>query len=144
MSPFGIGLRAQPFGPAPVQVALPASATSLSVVRQALAGVGAAVGMGQHRLDDLKVAVTEACTNVVLHAYGDCGGLIHVHAWPEDDRLVLLVRDEGVGMVPRAQRHSPGLGLGLGMIATLAKDVSISSEPGRGTEVWMTFPLERV
>jgi serine/threonine-protein kinase RsbW len=136
--------RMQELGPAPVQVALPAEAASLAVVRQTLSGVAAAIGMSQDRLDDLMVAVTEACTNVVLHAYGDAIGPMQVHAWPLGNRLVLLVRDEGAGMVPRVERQSPGLGLGLGMIATLAADVSIASEPGRGTEVWMTFPLEAV
>jgi serine/threonine-protein kinase RsbW len=128
-------------GPAPVRVALPAEPTSLAVVRQALTGVASAIGMSGDRLDDLKVAVSEACTNVVLHAYEGAPGPIEVHAWPQDEALVVLVRDEGQGMVPRAERASPGLGLGLGMIATQAGSVSFSSEPGNGTEVWMSFPL---
>jgi len=130
-------------GNAPVRIALPAAPPNLAVVRQLLSGVASAVGMRKEQLDDVKVAVTEACTNVVVHAYrGDEPGQLLVDAWAEQDRLVVLVRDEGQGMSPRADRRSPGLGLGLRMMATLASDLSISSEAGRGTDVWMTFALE--
>jgi anti-sigma regulatory factor (Ser/Thr protein kinase) len=126
-----------------VRIALPARAPNLAVVRQLLSGVASAIGMPKERLDDVKVAVTEACTNVVLHAYADAEpGPLRVDAWAEPERLIVLVRDEGQGMSPRADRRSPGLGLGLRMMATLASDLSISSEAGRGTDVWMTFSLE--
>jgi anti-sigma regulatory factor (Ser/Thr protein kinase) len=126
-----------------VRIALPARAPNLAVVRQLLSGVASAIGMPKERLDDVKVAVTEACTNVVLHAYADAEpGPLRVDAWAEPERLIVLVRDEGQGMSPRADRRSPGLGLGLRMMATLASDLSISSEAGRGTDVGMTFALE--
>lgn len=113
------------------------------MVRQLLSGIATAIGMPKERLDDVKVAVTEACTNVVVHAYaGEDPGTLRVDAWTEPERLVVLVRDQGHGMSPRADRRSPGLGLGLRMMATLASDLSISSEAGRGTDVWMTFALE--
>jgi anti-sigma regulatory factor (Ser/Thr protein kinase) len=128
---------------APVRIALPARPSNLAVVRQLLTGIASAIDMPNERLDDVKVAVTEACTNVVVHAYPDAEpGRLLVEAWTEPERLVVLVRDQGRGMSPRADRPSSGLGLGLRMMATLASDLSISSEAGRGTEVWMSFALE--
>jgi serine/threonine-protein kinase RsbW len=124
-----------------LDIDLPASATSLARVRRALTGAGREVGMAEDRIDDLKIAVSEACTNVVLHAYEDEPGRMRVRAWPERDRLVVVVGDDGVGILPRAGRRSVGLGLGLRMIATLASDMTIASDPGRGTEVQMSFAL---
>jgi anti-sigma regulatory factor (Ser/Thr protein kinase) len=130
-----VGVR----GPAPVRLRLPARPESLTVVRQALSGVAAVVGLDGEDLDDLKVAVTEACTNVVLHAYPGSEGPLEVEAWGEPKRMTVLVRDEGAGISPRAHADGPGLGLGLQLIAALAADVRISADPGRGTEVVMTF-----
>ena len=125
---------------APVRLSVPARAENLTVVRQALTGVALAVGMEHEQVEDLKLAVTEACTNVVLHAYApETAGRMDVEAWAGDGAVLVLVRDEGRGITPDIEHARPGLGLGLKLIATLARDVRISAEPGRGTSVWMAF-----
>lgn len=124
-------------------VEFPAVAGSLALVRQTLAGLAEAVDVPERALDDLKLAVTEACTNVVLHAYAGMEepGQILVDVWHAESRLVVRVRDEGTGMKPRVDRGTPGLGLGLRLIAMLTAGVTITTEPDVGTAVWMTFNL---
>ena len=88
----------------------------------------------------MRLAVSEAVSNVVVHGYRETGGgefTLRVEWGGEELRVI--VRDEGCGMMPRAD--SPGAGLGLPLIATLAESFSVIAPPGGGTEVCMTFPL---
>src|SRR3712207_3175539 len=92
---------------------------------------------------DLALAVGEACANVVVHAYppGDIGPLI-LHAEIQGENIVITVCDQGQGMVPRPD--SPGLGLGLPLIANLADRLEIHDGPEDvGTELVMAFSLHR-
>src|SRR3712207_2060652 len=77
---------------------------------------------------DLALAVGEACANVVVHAYppGDVGPLI-VHAEVKDGQIQIYVCDQGQGMTPRPD--SPGLGLGLPLIANLADNLELGTAP---------------
>ena len=102
---------------ADVELTLPARAENVAVVRHALGGLGEALDLDPQMLSDVKLAVTEACTNVVVHAYGEDEGPMEVAATLDGQSLRVTVRDEGLGIVPRAD--SPGLGLGLPLIATL-------------------------
>jgi anti-sigma regulatory factor (Ser/Thr protein kinase) len=131
--------------PPTVRIALEARAENVTIVRQALAGIAEALAVEPEVLADLKIAVSEACTNVVVHAYpnGEVGGL-EIDCWPRaDDQLTVVVRDHGAGISPRVTESGPGLGLGLPLIAALAEEIQISSGPGRPTEVTMTFALVR-
>ena len=96
--------------------------------------------MPDQRLSDIKLAVTEACTNVVIHAYPDGEGAMEIDAEIDDRRLRITVRDEGRGILPRAD--SPGLGLGLPLIATLAESLELGKGEDESTEVRMTFSLD--
>ena len=120
---------------------LPARAENVAVVRHAFGGLGDALDVDDQILADVKLAVTEACTNVVVHAYPDGEGPMEIAAAIRDGRLAIAVRDEGRGMLPRPD--SPGLGLGLPLIATLAETLELGRgvEDGR-TEIRMTFRLE--
>src|SRR3954451_1946223 len=71
-------------------------------------------------VDDIAVAVSEALTNVVLHAYTprDSHALFHVVVELSGDAVVIVVSDDGRGIVPRTD--SPGLGLGMPLMATLS------------------------
>ena len=91
-------------------------------------------------LSDIKLAVTEACTNVVVHAYPDREGELGVRALVDDRRLTVVVVDTGRGILPRPD--SPGLGLGLPLIATLAESLELGTGPSDETEVRMTFDLD--
>jgi stage II sporulation protein AB (anti-sigma F factor) len=88
---------------------------------------------------DVALAVSEAITNAVLHAYrdGDTGD-VRVVACAEPDRLVVVVRDYGCGMKPNPD--SPGLGLGLAVIGRLATELNIERpDEGGGTRLRMCF-----
>jgi len=128
---------------ADVWLSVPARAENVAVIRQALVGLCEALSIEPNVVADVKLAVTEACTNVVIHAYGDVPAetdAIEVEAGSEGNQLVILVRDHGRGIVPRAD--SPGLGLGLPLIAAVADSVRIAGGAAEGhTEVLMTFPL---
>jgi serine/threonine-protein kinase RsbW len=118
---------------------LPARAENVAVVRHAFGGLGDALAIDDQVLADVKLAVTEACTNVVVHAYPGGDGPMEIAAVLTDERLAIAVRDEGRGMLPRAD--SPGLGLGLPLIATLAETLELGRGDGDKTEVRMTFRL---
>jgi len=119
---------------------VPAEAESVSLVRQAVTGIADMLGMSPEARDDLRIAVTEAATNVVVHAYPDRTGLIRVEVWPDDEVMVIHVTDRGCGIVPRVERVTPGLGLGIQLIAALSEEMSITAnEDGSGTQVGMTF-----
>src|SRR3954453_22109326 len=93
-----------------LSLTLPARAENVAVVRHAIGGLGEALDMSDQVLADVKLAVTEACTNAVVHAYPDGDGPLEVAAYVKAERLLLVVRDAGRGIVPRTD--SPGLGLG--------------------------------
>ena len=122
-----------------LSLTLPARAENVAVVRHAIGGLGEALDIADQTLSDVKLAVTEACTNAVVHAYPDSEGPIEVAVYLGDDQLMLVVRDEGRGIVPRTD--SPGLGLGLPLIATLAEALELGTDDENRTEVRMTFRL---
>jgi serine/threonine-protein kinase RsbW len=122
-----------------LEIVLPARPENVAVVRHALGGFGDAYDVSDQALADIKLAVTEACTNVVVHAYPDGEGPLGVSAWMRDERLTVVVHDEGRGMLPRPD--SPGLGLGLPLIATLAESLELGTGSEDRTEVRMTFLL---
>ncbi len=123
-----------------MELALPARAENIAIVRHALGGLGEAYAISEQKLVDVRLAVTEACANVVVHAYPDeQDGLMEVVASMDDDRLTVLVRDWGSGIKPRPD--SPGLGLGLSLIAALAERVQLEGGDEEHTEVRMTFLL---
>jgi serine/threonine-protein kinase RsbW len=118
---------------------LPARAENVAVVRHAFGGLGDALDVDDQVLADVKLAVTEACTNVVVHAYPNGDGPMEVLAAIREGRLAVAIRDEGRGMLPRPD--SPGLGLGLPLIATLADTLELGRSDDDRTEVRMTFRL---
>jgi anti-sigma regulatory factor (Ser/Thr protein kinase) len=127
--------------PADLVLSLPARAENVAVVRHAFGGLGEALQMPEQLLSDIKLAVTEACTNVVIHAYPEGEGPMEVRAVLGDEHLSVVVRDEGRGVVPRAD--SPGLGLGLPLIATLTESLELGTGADDATEVRMTFRLDQ-
>jgi serine/threonine-protein kinase RsbW len=121
------------------ELTLPATAENVIVVRQAIAGIAEALGLGGSRVADLKTVVTEACNNVVLHAYEGDPGPLQVNAAPGDDELVVQVADEGHGFRPRANEGEASLGLGLPLIAALSDSFEISGGAGQGSRTTIRF-----
>lgn len=129
--------------PPDLELSLPARAENVAIVRHVLGGLGDALGIDEGILADVKLAVSEACTNVVVHAYdGEGAGLLDVDVTATPDSLGIVVRDQGRGMAPRAD--SPGLGVGLPLIASLADSLELGSGPHGGTELSMSFALRPV
>jgi serine/threonine-protein kinase RsbW len=126
-----------------LHLVVPARAENVIVVRQAVAGVGEAVGISPTRIDDLKTVVTEACNNVVLHAY-DAGeeGPLEVTASAAADEIVVEVQDRGSGFQPSGSVGDElSLGLGLPLIAALSDSFEISGASGDGTRMTMRFAI---
>jgi serine/threonine-protein kinase RsbW len=120
-----------------LELDLPAVPASASSARHAVAAMLEGLGVD---LDPVHLVISEAVTNVVLHAYrGRRPGRVRLAASTQDSVLTLSVADDGVGMSPRTD--SPGLGLGLAIIAKLAVDVQVASE--RGTQVIVRLALSR-
>ncbi|HEV3071234.1 MAG TPA: ATP-binding protein [Solirubrobacteraceae bacterium] len=123
-----------------IELMLPARAENVAIVRHALGALGEVLAVDAQTLSDIRLAVTEACTNVVVHAYPDGHeGPLEVLATLAGEELTVVVRDEGAGISPR--RDSPGLGLGLPLIASLAENVQLGHDEQKRTEVRMTFSL---
>lgn len=121
---------------------LPARAENIAIARHALGGLDEAFDISEERLSDIRLAVTEACANVVVHAYPDGQqGAMQVEATMFDEELLVVVRDWGQGIRPRPD--SPGLGLGLSLIAALSETVQLGHDTAEHTEVRMTFDLTR-
>jgi len=122
-----------------VEIEIAAAAPGVPLVRHALRGLLAGLEVPDDVVADIALAVTEACTNAVVHAYPDGGGTINVTAIHLDGSLAVTVRDHGGGMSPRVD--TPGLGVGLPVIAAVAQSVEIGSPQDGGTEVRMHFAL---
>jgi serine/threonine-protein kinase RsbW len=122
-----------------VRLTLPARPENVAVIRHVLGAFAEALELPPDVVEDMRLAVTEACTNVVRHAYHDADpGPIDVIVRPDGDRLELIVVDRGRGMGPSPDTDGPGLGLPL--IAALADSVKIEPGSPRGSRLAMTFP----
>jgi PAS domain S-box-containing protein len=120
-----------------VERSLPARAENLRELREL--AVQEARGVEGVDLDAVRLAVGEACANVVVHAYRDAEspGEIHLRVVRSGDELVIEVRDDGCGPSPRPD--SPGLGLGVPLMARLASELQILDRDPNGTLVRLTF-----
>ncbi len=123
------------------------------LVREALSGMAETVGVDGVDLNDIRTAVTEACNNVVLHAYEGEEGLLQVELYLGSGTVEVVVRDHGTGIKPHIRsEEEAALGIGLSIIQALAPRVEFKDVAGGGTEVRMEFatpntaavqPLER-
>jgi serine/threonine-protein kinase RsbW len=119
---------------------LPAQAESIPRARVAAAEFAARAGLRDERLEAVRLAVSEAVTNVVRHAYRDGGtGAVHVTMSAAGGELWVLVADDGCGYQTPAQNR--GLGLGLTLIAKVSDEYVVTERATGGTEVRMRFPL---
>lgn len=96
-------------------------------------------GLSAGLVADVRLAVSEAVTNVIVHAYRDRvePGVVRVSARGCSLAFWVVIEDDGTGMQPRAD--SPGAGLGLPMIATVAHNLDIERSPSGGTRLTLCF-----
>ena len=117
---------------------MPASVASL---RTSIAAIAEAHGADEERIDAVRLAISEAVTNAVEHAYPDGGGEVHVTATVLLGQLLVVVADDGCGL--HHANESPGLGLGLPLIAVHADRCVLATPAMGGVQVEMRFDLER-
>lgn len=121
-----------------VRLTLPARPENVAVIRHVLGAFAEALYLPPELVEDMRIAVTEACTNVVRHAYHDGEpGPIDVVVRPHEDRLELIVADQGHGIGPSPDAAGPGLGLPL--IAALADSLDVEHGRSRGSRLSMSF-----
>ena len=122
-------------------IKLPARSENLAVIRHAVGNVARQHGMGADGIADLQIVVTEACSNVVVHAYCDRpSGPLEVEASCEASDFGVAVRDCGRGFRTAAQ-ETEGLRLGLALISTIAPNFDVAERQEGGIEVNMRLPL---
>lgn len=129
-------------GDAPtVRLTIPAKAEYITLVRLALSGLSQSRELSDETLGDLKLAVTEACSNSIRHAYGDRDGFVEVVYELHPDRLVVEVCDDGPGFsVPEPTlMGEDGLnegGLGIAIIRELADELELGpGDSGQGSRL---------
>jgi serine/threonine-protein kinase RsbW len=114
------------------------------LVRETLSGMGETVGVDGVDLHDIRTAVTEACNNVVLHAYEGKEGPLRVEVYVSAEAIEVVVLDHGTGIKPRIRsEEEEALGIGLSIIQALAPRVEFKDVDGGGTEVRMEFATPR-
>ena len=121
-----------------ISLCVPAAAIEVAGIRRAVRTLARNAGLADDRLGDVALAVGEACANVVVHAYvGTRPGVLRVSAAVTADGLDVIVADDGGGMAPRAD--SPGLGLGLPLMASLTSSLQVRVASSGGAEIHLGF-----
>lgn len=120
--------------------AYPATPESVPRARRWATSFAEEAGAQPDTVEAVRLAVSEAVSNVVLHAYRDDPGMLQMTAAVAEDELWVLVADEGEGH-QSAPVH-PGLGWGLALIADACEKFLITERSGGGTELRMRFPLQ--
>jgi serine/threonine-protein kinase RsbW len=118
----------------------PAVARSVPWARKLISELAADAGIRGQRLEDIRLAVSEAVTNAVSYAYKGASGEIHVLAAVISGELWIVIADDGEGMRGRGG-DTRGLGLGLGLMARLSDALTILTRSSGGVEVRMRFDL---
>jgi serine/threonine-protein kinase RsbW len=125
-----------------VRLRIPAKPEYITLCRLALTGISRLRPLGDETLSDLKLALTEACSNSVRHAYANGEGSVDIRYELHADRLVIEVVDDGEGFDPAQPGRNGGDdelaegGLGIAIIRSIADDVEIGAgEGGRGSRL---------
>jgi anti-sigma regulatory factor (Ser/Thr protein kinase) len=113
---------------------------AVPTARNVVASLAARYGAGCDDLERIRLIVSEAVTNVVVHAYDEeSAGNVHITAAVIEGELTVVVSDDGCGL--GCAGISPGLGLGLGLIANGCDSLSIVARPYGGTQLEMRLAL---
>ena len=113
---------------------------SVPLARAAVARLAVRAGVCPGRLDGIRLAVSEAMTNVVVHAYPSRTGAIHLTAALTDEALTVLIADDGIG--PRATPRDPGPGWGWPLMSGCCDTLSITRRGQGGTLVEMRWMID--
>jgi serine/threonine-protein kinase RsbW len=126
-----------------VRLRLDSSPETLTLVRGMIGGIGELLALDPELLDDLKTAISEACNNVVMHAYDGESGPLAVAIFVKEVGIEVSVRDEGRGIPVLTPADDRLQGVGIPIMRALASQTAFRPMEGGGTEVWMQFAGER-
>ena len=126
-------------------LAIPSLPENVGLARVAVAAFAAQVDMTVNDLEEIKVAVSEAVSNAIIHGYGNNpDGLVTIRCQREDGQLEISVSDTGIGIADITQAMQPAfstdperMGLGFAFMQSFMDDLRVISEPGQGTQVIM-------
>ncbi|MDR3364900.1 MAG: ATP-binding protein [Clostridiales Family XIII bacterium] len=127
---------------------VPGKPEYVGTIRLAAASVASFAGFDIEAIEDIKVAISEACTNIVCHSHDETDFAYDVILDLEDIKLTITVKDTGVGFgvdnyVEPIPGEVRGSGLGIFIIKALMDEVDIRSEIGTGTNISMTKYLQK-
>ncbi len=129
-----------------IKMSIPSLSEYIGVVRLALSGIGSRMNFSVEEIEDIKIAISEACTNSVQHGYnGSKTGMVDITCTMDSKKLEILVEDSGKGfdvkvLNPKNKKERSGkesLGLGITFIKNLMDETEVKSTPGKGTKVRM-------
>ena len=136
--------------PLEIKMTIPAASEYVGVIRLAISGIATRMNFTIEEIEDIKISISEACTNAIQHAYGEnpdaTNAHIDVKAIVHKDKLEIIVNDYGKGFdlnilgteeQKRNSREKLGLGLGLTFIKSLMDDAEFTSIEGQGTVIRM-------
>jgi serine/threonine-protein kinase RsbW len=126
-----------------LSIDLPATAANVALIREKVADRAGALGLDRRVVEDLTTVVSEACANVVLHAYAEDEEErpLQVTLSGEGDSLRVTVRDRGQGIQPPQGDRPLGLRMGLLLVGAVSSCFELRSRRGRGTELTLLIPL---
>ena len=129
----------------PLTLEVPAVAEEVGHVRDVVAAEAEGFGLDRGGATDLKTIVSEACANVVRHAYPEDAvePTIEIELAPEDEMLRVVIRDHGAGIRPPTGARPSSMRLGFILMGALADCMHLHTEKGRGTELLLKVPLAR-
>jgi serine/threonine-protein kinase RsbW len=130
-----------------IRLTIPAKAEYITLGRLALTGLSRLRSLPQETLADLKLALTEACSNSVRHAYPGGHGVVEIVYDLQPDRLVIEVADDGEGFDPDTHRGGAHElvegGLGIAIIRAIADELEIGArDGGRGSRLRFVKKLD--
>ena len=129
-----------------IEFKMPAKPDYVGMMRLAISGIASRMEFTIEKIEDLKIAISEACTNAVQYAYDNTKDkIVFISCNVHSDKLEITVKDTGKGFSidepkqasSNSLTDSPSLGLGITFIKNLMDEAEFKSEPGEGTEVRM-------
>jgi len=130
-----------------IKLCIPGKPEYVGTVRMAVSHVASHAGFDIEAIDDIKVAVSEACTNIIRHSHTHADYTYDVIIEREDKSLAITVKDSGVGFdtggyIEPIPGETRGSGMGIFILRALMDEVDIQSELGVGTNIRMTKHLQ--
>jgi anti-sigma F factor len=125
-----------------IRMSFPSCSENVGIARVTAAAFAAQLEFTLSDIEEIKVAVSEAITNAVIHGYGDKSGEIEFVLILDDGRIEFVVTDFGRGIADIAQARQPAfstdpdrMGLGFVFMESFMDEVSVESSVDKGTTV---------